>query len=229
MVAVKRHRRRRRGKKHFVNAAEILSKIAREELSDIISSPESSPLELDGDFLSDLSQLPPTVSTTPGSLDSSLSVWELGEDDIDSTLKPQIHSFDTVLQPHIHAFSIDDASHGKAQTNRINELTQGIESVLADLKKTTHDFSRTCVSSRLCVPRLEATTQSTPFASILQTIQESYEYVSDKLIDVQFALPTSVGSVLATLSTKPVVPTQSTEIPILNRKQRRIVHGITKS
>lgn len=241
VVHRRRRRRRRQSKKlvaETVSASGILSAAALSagDLGDIESSPASSvcpsspadrkmsSLELD-----DISEEPAhmTSSTwTPGSLDSSRSVWELGsieadEDEILSmSMSPVIPSL-RMLQ------SMEEVSSSSTPSSSISSITAQIESILGSLKSDTR---RLCVpvdqSNRLCIdPSIVPPQVREWFTSA----KLSWDRFSDTIAAAM--QPDNVDTLVANLisdrsdprtipSTSPTLVPQS-RVPIINRKQRR--------
>lgn len=252
----RRPRRRKRGLKkgkeeesvlRASSAVEILTRIARDSVESSPSSFEGgmegrkmSALELDDIIEESESQL--HISTaTPGSLDSSLSVWELGsiegaEDELlRFETRPIIHS--ARMQP----FSIEeDVPKKQSSLKDIGQITAGIEAAMVDMAKgckiVATSTNRLCLplrpqSNRLCMSVPENHPVLEFFGSLKTSVASSVQYMSEKLVEAQFALPSSMASVLASLETHTTsssAPPSSCSMPILNRRQRRLVEGISK-
>ena len=244
-VKVKRKRRRRkRGAKKsdsttLFSAASILSSAAKESIE---SSPSSfatneggagrkmSALELD-DIIEEEENAQVLTSTTgtPGSLDSSQSLWELGTIEAD---EDEILSFDRLTpRPIIRSLRMQSA----ASTEDVDSLTAGIEALMQSIPSLSgKDMRRMCLgssqprSNRLCidnVPRVDFSAISGFFGSVSSHLVDTVEVIRNRLIEAQFAQPESVAHVLASLDTRSgppgVIPSSS--IPVVNRRQRRAI------
>ena len=237
--ARRRRRRRRKGRKaasgspsnknySLISAANILSSAAREDglyNNEAPSSPSSfagrkggrkmSALELD--VGEEFHHLASCSTGTPGSLDSSKSLWELGtveaeEDEI--LLTPQI-----------------SARRQSSGAPDVNQITAGIDEILRSIptKFGKSDLSRLCVpkqqSNRLCIDSVPRGSDlfsgiTSLFESVKSTVSESFDALASKLLLAE--PPQEVALVLQSLSKREesgIIPSSS--VPALNRRQRR--------
>ena len=230
-------RRRRRTRKRpsksvsietgLMSAAEILSRAAKD--NNIESSPSSVVTDSGGRKLSALdldkiveSEEVTCTTETPGSLDSSRSLWELGTYMEDETFTPTIKFPSSRLSSPLSKSSVDD-------------LTAGIDSILESLPKSLSgakaDMRRLCVpssnharSNRLCidkVPRVDISPVTDFFASVSNHFSETFERISNALVESSWTQPDGVSRVLGSLSAPGHIPNSS--IPLVNRRQRRAV------
>lgn len=226
----RRRRRRRRSSKQpaLLSAAEILSLAAKEGVE---SSPSSfmtdegtsgrkmSALELDKILEEEETQGFTSTTLTPGSMDSSRSLWELGTIDAEE---------DSVFTRPVVA---------SQRMQNVDQLTAGIESVLNSIpaipSATADGFRRMCLpaqeprSNRLCidnVPKIDISPLTSFLWSVKDHVVASVDSLTAAVMESRFAQPDGVSAVLASLQRAPVrqeggIPMGS--VPILNRKQRR--------
>ena len=250
----RRRRRKRGGKKKTetptVTAADILCRAATECIE---SSPSSfvsgingrkmSALELDEDLICEPAHQVLTSTTgTPGSLDSSRSLWELGTIDAD---EDEILSLGVVTpRPIISSIRMQSLDTEFTDNNDLDSLTKGIDSLLQSIPSLSgkgRDLSRLCLggcesrrpaSNRMCidnVPRIDFSAVTDFFGSLRDQVGS----LGAKLIESQFAQPEAVSSILQSLSTQRPSETKdepreegiipSSSIPVLNRRQRRAI------
>ncbi len=237
----KTRRRRKRTRKRpsksipqesgLMTAAEILSRAAKDvNLESSPSSVNSDPAgrklsALDLDKIIETEEITCTTGT-PGSLDSSRSLWELGTYLEEETFTPPV-KFPPITSP-INRTSVDD-------------LTAGIDSILDSLPKSLGggkvDFRRLCVpstnqprSNRLCidnVPRVDITPVADFFASVSCHFSETFDRISNALVESSWTQPEGVGKVLGSLKSSGGIPDNS--IPLVNRRQRRAVEFASDS
>lgn len=239
--ARRRRRRRRKGGKassasasekncSLISAVEILSSAARDDglYNEAPSSPSSfagrkggrkmSALELDvGD---EFHHLASCSTGTPGSMDSSRSLWELGTVEADED--------EILLSPQISARRLSSGAPD------VNQITAGIDEILRSIpsKFGKSDLSRLCVpkrqSNRLCIDSVPRGTDdffsqiSSLFESVKSTVSESFDALASKLLLAQ--PPQEVARVLQSLGKQEdngIIPSSS--VPALNRRQRRIL------
>ena len=234
----KTRRRRRRMRKRvsksvspnegLMTAAEILSRAAKD--NNVESSPSSVFTDGAGRKLSALdldkiveSEEVTCTTETPGSLDSSRSLWELGTFLEDETFAPTRQ-----LTSPLSKTSLDD-------------ITAGIDSILESLPKNLSgakvDMRRLCVpssnqrrSNRLCidnVPRVDISPVTDFFSSVSSHVSETFERISNAFVDASWTQPDSVSRVLTSLSAPGYIPNNS--IPLVNRRQRRAVEFASDS
>jgi hypothetical protein len=251
----KRRRRKRGGKKacDLMNASDILSRVAATQT--VESSPSSfmstgdtsggrkmSALELD-EIVDDedATRLFASTTGTPGSLDSSRSLWELGtieadEDDLLSTPRPIISSI------RMQSLETDPPIDVESLNLSIDSLLKSIPSF------SGKDISRMCVgslsecsrrpdasSNRLCIgggaPKIDVGAIGCLLASISSSISKTLDQLSSKLIETGFAKPETVGHLLNSLDTTNnedgIIPSSS--IPVVNRRQRRVIEQSAKN
>jgi hypothetical protein len=194
-----------------------------------------SSLELDEDIINECDQghvVLTSTTGTPGSLDSSRSLWELGTFDAD---EDEILSLGVVTpRPIISSIrmqSLNTDIEDKKMSD-LDSLTQGIDSLLQSIPSLSgkgRDLSRLClgsrdaplpVSNRMCienVPRIDFSMVWDMFDSIKQQVGS----LGARLIEAQFAQPESVSNVLESLEVREEGIIPSSSVPVLNRRQRR--------
>lgn len=222
-----RRRRRRRRKRAVVknslmSASDILSRAAKDD--GVESSPSSlgAALELEGEEA--------CTTGTPGSMDSSRSLWELGtveaeEDEILSVSSgSKAGGRPVITSRRMQSLEVEQD---------VDRLTMGIDEILRSLPSSSELKNRLCVpsskSNRLCidnVPRMDLTGISNIFEIIKTTVSESLEAVAGKLIETKLAQPEGLDFVLQSIdkadsSAEGIIPSSS--VPALNRRQRRIL------
>ncbi len=226
----RRRRRRRRSKKQgdsttetAMSASGVLAAAALDFGSSPASSAPVSPkgrkmssLELD-----DISDEPAhmTSSTwTPGSLDSSRSLWELGsiEADEDEILSLREFSMSPVIPSLRMLQGLEDPASPK--TSSISSITAQIESILGSLKSDGQTrMNRLCVprdvSNRLCVDPSFVPPQVRDWFDSMGSAWDMFsETVAGAL------QPESVQALVTKLASSPV---PKERVPIINRRQRR--------
>jgi hypothetical protein len=258
----KSRRRRRRGKKSkadtvtdlkceqsLMSAAEILSRAAKAETiesspSSVISEPSGRKLSaLDLDKIVEGEEVTCTTGT-PGSLDSSRSLWELGtigDEEMDllfptsdgGARRPSMSFSSRILSP----------PHTPTNPSYVSDITSGIDSILSTLPKSltgsTAEIRRLCLpssnnpgsrnrSNRLCidnVPRVDITPLADFFGSVSSSMADVMDRITGALAESTWAQPEGVvrilGSLPSTKSKSSGIPNSS--IPLVNRKQRRAV------
>ena len=253
----KRRRRKRSGRKssNLMNASDILSRAAAIETvesspssfmstGDISGGRKMSALELD-DIVEadeeDAARLFTSTTGTPGSLDSSRSLWELGtieadEDDILSTPRPIISSI------RMQSLETDPPIDVESLNLSIDSLLKSIPSLAGK------NLPRMCVGSlsecssrpesshnRLCIgvaPKIDVSAIGGFITSLTSSVSQTLDQLSCKLIETGFAKPASVASLLSSLDSSSrekegIIPSSS--IPIVNRKQRRVIEQSGKN
>ena len=238
--ARRRRRRRRKGRKagsvspsnknySLISAANILSSAAREDglyNNEAPSSPSSfagrkggrkmSALELD--VGEEFHHLASCSTGTPGSLDSSRSLWELGTVEADED--------EILLSPQI------SARRQSSGAPDVNKITAGIDEILRSIpaKFGKSDLSRLCVpkqqSNRLCIDSVPRGSYdlfsgiTSFFETVKSSVSESFDTLASKLLLAE--PPREVALVLQSLSKREesgIIPSSS--VPALNRRQRR--------
>lgn len=259
---IKSRRRRRRGKKSktganceqkgessLMSAAEILSRAAQADTiesspSSVISEPSGRKLSaLDLDKIVEGEEVTCTTGT-PGSLDSSRSLWELGtigDEEMDllfptsdgGTRRPMMSFSSRMLSP----------PHTPTNASSVSDITSGIDAILSSLPKSlsgsSAEIRRLCLpssnnterrnrSNRLCidnVPRVDITPLADFFGSVSSSMSDVMEKITVALAESAWAQPEGVARILGSLpsksSTSSGIP--NSNIPLVNRKQRRAV------
>ena len=245
---VKRHhrRRRRRGKKQtkagtmIMTAAEILSRAAKD--ATIESSPSSVFTEPNGRKLSalDLDKIVESeeitcTTETPGSLDSSLSLWELGtvvDEEIAGSMSSSFAATNQVTPPQ-KTVLVDDITAGIDSI--LNSLPKSIGGAKADLRRlcipqrcqTSSGNNRLCIGSapKVVVDQLEPVRDF--IGSVSRNFSETLDRITAALVDSSWVQPEGATGILSSLAPSRKddenlsIPLQS--IPLINRRQRRAV------
>ena len=226
----RRRRRRKRSSKSaslnssvsLMSASEILARAAKDGY---IESSPSSLAQKGGRKLSalDLTEDEPhftSTTGTPGSLDSSRSLWELGtveadEDEILSATRP------VIMSRRMQSLEQD-----------VDQITSSIDQILRSLpdKITGSDLGRMCLpascgKSMENAPQVDLSGISNFFDRIRVSVSESIEALTANLLDSKLAQPEGVETVMEALQ-EGVIP--SATVPALNRRQRRTLQHVSR-
>jgi hypothetical protein len=225
--SIKPRRRRKRGRKQnkrsdqpLMSAAEILSRAAHQNIesspSSVISEPcgrKLSSLELD-----QIVETDEVVCTTgtPGSLDSSRSLWELG----------------TVADEDMDLL-FNSSSRSESQPSCVSDITANIDALLSaiprNLSNSSADLKRLCIPSRpidqrnrLCIgnaPKVDLSPLTEFFGSVSSSLSQVVEQIAGVVAESSWGQPEKLKRVMGSLSKG--IPNSS--IPLVNRRQRRAV------